>query len=73
MKGRELRAAHENRLDGSHRLAVTLLAGDARPKGKGATLATRARFDGPSGPFEVEPGEALRLTLEVAGQTLPVR
>ena len=72
VKGRELRAAHENRLDGSHRLAVTLLAGDARPKGKGATLATRARFDGPSGPFEVEPGEALHLTLEVAGQTLPV-
>ncbi len=50
LKGRELRAAHENLLDGGHRLLVTLLAGGA----------------------ELERGKALRLTLHVAGQTLPV-
>ena len=72
LKGRELRAAHENLLDGSHRLVVTLLAGDARPKGQSAKLAAKAKFDGLGGAFEVERGEALRLSLDVAGQMLPV-
>jgi hypothetical protein len=72
VKGRELRATHEDLLDGSHRLVVKLLAGDARPKGQSVKLAAKARFDGPGGAFDVERGEALRLSLEVAGQILPV-
>ena len=72
LKGRELRAAHENLLDGSHRLVVTLLAGDARPREQNVKLAAKAKFDGPGGAFEVEQGETLRLSLEVAGQTMPV-
>jgi hypothetical protein len=72
LKGRELRVAHENLLDGRHRLVVTLLAGDAQPKDHSLKLAAKAKFDGPGGAFEVERGEALRLALDVAGQTLPV-
>jgi hypothetical protein len=72
LKGRELRVVHENLLDGSHRLVVTLLAGDAQPKGQSLKLAAKAKFDGPGGAFEVERGEALRLSLDVAGQMLLV-
>jgi hypothetical protein len=71
-KGRELRATHESSPDGSHRLVVTLLAGGARPKGQSVKLAATARFDGPGGPFAVERGDVLRLTLDVGGQVLPV-
>jgi hypothetical protein len=65
LQGRELRAAHENLLDGSHRLVVTLLARDALPKQQSAKLAGKVAF-------AVERGETLRLSLDVAGQTLPV-
>ena len=34
LRGRELRATHESQLDGTHGLAVELLDGDAKPKGK---------------------------------------
>jgi len=72
LRGRELRTTHESQLDGTHRLVVELLDGDAKPKGKSAQLAARAKFDGPEGAFEVEAGETLRLSLDVAGQLLPV-
>jgi len=63
---------YESQLDGTHRLVVELLDGDAKPKGKGAQLSQRAKFEGPEGAFEVEAGETLRLSLDVAGQMLPV-
>jgi hypothetical protein len=72
LKGRELRVTQDNLLDGSHRLVVTVLAGDARPKGRRVKLAAKAKFDGPGGAFEVERGEDLRLSVEVAGQMLTV-
>ena len=71
-RGRELQAAHEDRLDGSHRLVVTLRAGNARPRGQSQQLAASATFDSPGGSFQVQRGEMLRLTLHVAGQVLPV-
>ena len=71
LRGRELRANYESQLDGTHRLVVELLDGDAKPKGKGAQLSMRAKFEGPEGAFEVEAGETLRLSLDVAGQMLP--
>ena len=50
---------------------VELLDGDAKPKGKRAQLSATAKFEGPEGAFEVEAGETLRLSPDVAGQMLP--
>jgi hypothetical protein len=72
LRGRELRANHESRLDGRHRLLVDLLEGDAKPKGKSSRLAAKAKFAGAEGTFEVEAGEPMKLTLDVLGQTVPV-
>lgn len=67
-----LLATQENPLDATHRLVVTLLAGDARPKGKSGKTSANATFEGAAGPLEVERGESLNLVLEVSGQMLQV-